>query len=462
MHIESSPTFFGRREDPFVSGRPTMGFSSAARTFSAGRPSTIKSRGVPSMNMRPAMPGGKQVISKVPRMKRESPAMHVEKAKAGIKVQQESDQSVLDRMKRDANFHIEYFYPGVDSAPRMDVPMKSLSMVPTVPVDPLDPTGPKENVFHGISRKIDAREATASTARNVENADARMEQDWKMNGEAASQRVENAKLQNSASKDARAALHKLEQAREVDRKERRDIARYASAAVRDARAPPYVPPKTLKEYNEPMHQRHRAVLAADEVVRRGGTHEEARLASENARKELGLPSQRNVPKPGQAQAQAPLSHAARNFQQRQTFLTQLHQTDAEGFWDPSGMSATQRTKQLGKAVKHLGEEVRTMGGTTSAIINAYRANHPNEVKQTGILSNQHQFRAFSEAIQNPAMLQTKRPPRTPRPHDDGAGPSTGHPWERDDEAGPSSGYPGLTPRRTPPGLTPRKGQSVDF
>ena len=458
MHIESSPTFFGRREDPFVSGRPTMGFSSAARTFSAGRPSTIKSRGVPSMNMRPAMPGGKQVISKVPRMKRESPAMHVEKAKAGIKVQQESDQSVLDRMKRDANFHIEYFYPGVDSAPRMDVPMKSLSMVPTVPVDPLDPTGPKENVFHGISRKIDAREATASTARNVANADTLMVQDWKMNGEAASQRVENAKLQNSASKDARAALHKLEQAREVDRKERRDIARYASAAVRDARAPPYVPPKTLKEYNEPMHQRHRAVLAADEVVRRGGTHEEARLAADTARKELGLPSQRNVPKPGQAQAQAPLSHAARNFQQRQTFLTQLHQTDAEGFWDPSGMSATQRTKQLGKAVKHLGEEVRNMGGTTSAIINAYRANHPNEVKQTGILSNQHQFRAFSEAIQNPAMLQTKRPARTPRPHDDGAGPSSGHPWDPVNIPQPP---PGVT-RRTPPGLTPRKGQSVDF
>ena len=58
------------------------------------------------MNLRPAMPGGKQAISKVPRMKRVSPAMHVEKAKAGIKVQQESDQSVLDRMKRDANFHI--------------------------------------------------------------------------------------------------------------------------------------------------------------------------------------------------------------------------------------------------------------------------------------------------------------------------------------------------------------------
>ena len=458
MHIESSPTFFGRREDPFVSGRPTMGFSSAARTFSAGRPSTIKSRGVPSMNMRPAMPGGKQVISKVPRMKRESPAMHVEKAKAGIKVQQESDQSVLDRMKRDANFHIEYFYPGVDSAPRMDVPMKSLSMVPTVPVDPLDPTGPKENVFHGISRKIDAREATASTARNVANADTLMVQDWKMNGEAASQRVENAKLQNSASKDARAALHKLEQAREVDRKERRDIARSASAAVRDARAPPYVPPKTLKEYNEPMHQRHRAVLAADEVVRRGGTHEEARLASENARKELGLPSQRNVPKPGQAQAQAPLSHAARNFQQHQTFLTQLHQTDAEGFWDPSGMSATQRTKQLGKAVQHLGEEVRSRGGTTSSIINAYRTHHQDEVKQTGILSNQHQFRAFSEALQNPAMLQTKRPPRTPRPHDDGAGPSTGHPW---DPVNIPQSPPGVT-RRTPPGLTPRKGQSVDF
>ena len=210
-----------------------------------------------------------------------------------------------------------------------------------------------------------------------------------------------------------------------------------------------------------MHQRHRAVLAADEVVHRGGTHEEARLAADNARKELGLPSQRNIPKPGQAPA--PLSHAARNFQQQQTFLTQLHQTDAEGFWDPSGMSATQRTKQLGMAVKHLGEEVKTMGGTTSAIINAYRANHPNEVKQTGILSNQHQFRAFSEAIQNPAMLQTKRPPRTSRPmsrpHDDGAGPSTGHPW---DPVNISQSPPGLTPRRTPPGLTPRKGQSVDF
>ena len=265
MHIESAPTFFGRREDPFVSGRPTMGFSSGSRTFSAGRPSTIKSRGVPSMNLRPALPGGKQVISKVPRMKRESSGMHVEKAKAGIKVQQESDQSVLDRMKRDANFHIEYFYPGVDDQRRMDVPMKDLA-ASIEPADPEHPDAPREGTYAKHSRHINAREDAIDVARDIANDETRKVSQTEEARKVFTQAIDDARVKRQSERKNMIAKDEERKLQARAKRERVNIMRGALDAHDEAHPKPsYQLPKTPEEYNQPQHMLHRAVMAAEQV-----------------------------------------------------------------------------------------------------------------------------------------------------------------------------------------------------
>ena len=104
---------FGKRDhDPFQSVRPSMGSSSSARPFNRKDRTVLRAHGVPSLNLRPAAPT-KRAPSAPPRMKRESPELHVERASSGIRVEQEPDQSVINRMKNEANFHIEYFQWGI-------------------------------------------------------------------------------------------------------------------------------------------------------------------------------------------------------------------------------------------------------------------------------------------------------------------------------------------------------------
>ena len=438
MHIESTSIFLGgRRDDPFVSsGRPTMGSSSLSGRFSSGdRPSTIKARGVPAMNLKPAMPGGKRAIAKVPSMKRSNPAIHMERAKAGIRVQQESDQSVLDKMKRDACFHIEYFYPGVDDDRKMEVPMKDMALAPSFPIDPANPDGPKETVIQRLSKQMDAREASASRNRDVGNADAREEFEDREFNKAVAQRFEKAKTKFHAAKDERAALHESNKARETGRKERRDIARYASDVIRAGREPGYVGPATPAEYNQPKHQRQRAVAVADaidhRIISQGGNHNDpAAIAKKKQilaltrapRHAPGTPA----PQP-KAEPAAPPPNAA---ELHKALLNQARHTGVEGFWDPPDMDEQQRKRTLGNVISAIKKDITQKGGKVQAIVNVYRKAHRDEVKQTGTLAHEHLFRALNEALRGGADLtpQGKKRPKAPKSTPaDGSGPSTSWP-----------------------------------
>ena len=294
------------------------------------------------MNLRPAMPGGKQVISKVPRMKRESPAMHVEKAKAGIKVQQESDQSVLDRMKRDANFHIEYFYPGVDDQRRMDVPMKDLA-ASIEPADPEHQDAPREGTFAKHSRQIDVREDAIEVARDIANDEARKATQTEEARKAFTKANDDARVKRQSERKNMIAKDEERKLQARAKRERVNIMRGALDAHDEAHPKPsYQLPKTPEEYNQPQHRRHRAVMAAAQVDYRvaseGGVLKDKKvyldksLAAAKARGARQAPLLLTHVKEEEVDASKPPPPSAAAL--HQSYLSHASHTDMEGYWNP--------------------------------------------------------------------------------------------------------------------------------
>ena len=359
------------------------------------------------MNLRPALPGGKQVISKVPRMKRESPVMHVEKAKAGIKVQQESDRSVLDRMKRDANFHIEYFYPGVDDSRKMEVPMKDLA-ASIEPADPEHPDAPREGTYAKHSRQIDVREDANELARDTANADARNDTKIEEMRERIAGANENARLERAAHKKAEKAYHDDRQEKVKSAKVRARIAIDVEKSRREPKeeVTHMKPPETRAEYRDPKYQRFIAKKAAEQMQRRA---DEENIHPNDPRLKEATKRAAALVRGKPFTAARPLVTVKPEPQPStpvQTYiLERMGQVDTNGFWAPEGLGVKQRKSALSSVIGAMKAELhnrRTANPrgilTEKQAVGAYRRANRDEVKPTGGLTNEHMFRALHAAL----------------------------------------------------------------
>ena len=111
-------SFSKTHNDPFALAAPTIahgGGSSISSNYGG-----IQAKGVPGIGQSMLSYGIRNTAPKPPSAKARKPKVHVEKAAAGMHVEQSSERDVLNQIKNEVNTHPVYFFPGVDD--RVPVP----------------------------------------------------------------------------------------------------------------------------------------------------------------------------------------------------------------------------------------------------------------------------------------------------------------------------------------------------